>query len=81
MSAKDEWEARRVQIRDAYLVKWGGGREPRDDAERDQQVRDFQRYMENSKVSWRQFYAEDPDEANKLFTDNLFKISALSTHK
>jgi hypothetical protein len=78
LSALDDWQTERERLRIGFTSKWGAGRQPRDDGERDELSRDFQAYMDNTKVVWRVFAAAEPGMAAEMFSRNMQTISTLS---
>lgn len=78
MTARDDWEADRERLRREYHKRWGPGRQPLTASQEAERDKDFQTYMDGARQAWRRFQEAAPGESDKIWSENMLKISELS---
>lgn len=68
--ARDTWEAERRQLADEF----------RPHKDRPTESDAWTRYFAGTKAAWRTFAAADPDEAERLFAENMVAVTKASTN-
>lgn len=68
-AARDAWEAERRRLADEF----------RPHKDRPTESEAWTRYFAGTKAAWRAFAAAEPDEAERLFAENMSAVTKAST--